>query len=81
MNAFLGHIGDQKVLDAPDVDASKKGQPQQQQGIHKQIDIRINLDHGKGHSIISDNFILRYQDDSHGGAWCKDSYSCSLGNY
>ena len=47
---------------------------------YKQIDICINLDHGKGHSRISANFILRYQDDSCAGAWYEDSYACSLGN-
>ena len=48
---------------------------------YKQIYICINLYHGKGHSIISDKFVFRYQDDSHGGAWCEDSCLWSLGNY
>ena len=47
---------------------------------YKQIDICINIDHGKGHSRILANFILRYQYDSRGDAWCEDSYPCSLGD-
>jgi hypothetical protein len=45
---------------------------------YKQIDICINLDHGKNHSRISANFISRYQDD--GGGWHEESYPCALGN-
>eukprot|EP00957_Ditylum_brightwellii_P160848 12246618-Ditylum_brightwellii.AAC.1 len=48
--------------------------------IHKQIDVCVNLDHGKGHSRILANFILRSQDDSQGGAQCKDNYPGALGN-
>mmetsp|Transcript_32788 Transcript_32788/g.48821 ORF Transcript_32788/g.48821 Transcript_32788/m.48821 type:complete len:206 (+) Transcript_32788:1180-1797(+) len=43
-----------------------------------QIDVCINLDHGKGHSRISANFICRFKD--YDGKWCKDSHSCALGN-
>ena len=47
---------------------------------YKQIDICINIYRGKGHSIISSNFILRYQDEIRGGSWCEYSYPCSLVN-
>ena len=47
---------------------------------YKQMDIFMNLDHEKGHSRILSNFVLRYQDASRGGSWCKDSYPCSLVN-
>jgi hypothetical protein len=45
---------------------------------YKQIDICINLDHGKGHSRISANFISRFQDSD--GGWHEESYPCALGN-
>jgi hypothetical protein len=45
---------------------------------YKQIDICINLDHGKNHSRISANFISRFQDGD--GGWHEDSYPCALGN-
>ena len=67
------------MLDALDGDAKRKGKYNNNKA-YKQIYIFIYLDHGKGHSIISANFIFRYQYDSRSGAWCKDSYPCSLGN-
>ena len=67
------------MLDALDGDAKRKGKYNNNKA-YKQIYIFIYLDHGKGHSIISANFIFRYQYDSRSGAWCKDVYSCSLRN-
>jgi hypothetical protein len=45
---------------------------------YKQIDICINLDHGKNHSRTLANFISRFQDGN--GGWHEDSYPCALGN-
>ena len=67
------------MLGALDGDVVKKDNHKNNKA-YKQIDICINPDHGNGNSIILANFILRYQDDSRGGAWCKYSYPCSLGN-
>ena len=58
----------------------KKKDNHNKNNAYQKIEISINIDHGKGHSRISANFILRYQDDSCGGAWCKDSYQRLLGN-
>jgi hypothetical protein len=45
---------------------------------YKQIDICINLDHGKNHSRILANFILLFQDGD--GGWHEESYPYALGN-
>jgi hypothetical protein len=44
----------------------------------KQIDICINLDHGKGHSRISGNFLARWKNED--DEWCEESHPCALGN-
>ena len=67
------------MLDALDGDAEKKYNHNNNKA-YKQIYICIHIDHGKGHSIISAKLIFRYQYDSCGGAWCKESYPCSLVN-
>ena len=53
------------------METSKRNDNHNNNKAYNKIDICINLDHGKGHSITSANFILRYQDGSHGGSWCK----------
>ena len=42
------------------------------------VDVCVNLDHGKGHSRVSANFIGRYKDSD--GKWQSSSYACPLGN-
>jgi hypothetical protein len=44
----------------------------------ERIDICINLDHGKGHSRISANFIGRWRGNN--GEWNEDSHTSALGN-
>ena len=67
------------MLDALDIDAKKKDNRNNNKA-YNQIYIYINLDYGEGHSRILVGFILRYQDDSSGGEWYKDSYPCSMVN-
>lgn len=45
----------------------------------KYIDIAINLNHGKGHLHVSDNFIACYNYDND-NKWSKKSCTCALGN-
>ena len=79
MNKFLGRIRRSKSVGFSGWRCEKKDNHHNNKA-YKQIYIFIYLDHGKGHSIISANFIFRYQYDSRSGAWCKDSYPCSLVN-
>jgi hypothetical protein len=44
----------------------------------ERLDIIINLDHGKGHSRISANFIGRWRGNN--GKWDEESHACALGN-
>lgn len=44
-----------------------------------QIDIAVNLDHGKGHSRISCKFIARYYGDDGNHCWFSTSSLCTFG--
>ena len=68
------------MIDVLDGDARKEENHNNNNKAYKKIDIIINIYQGKKHSKSLDKFILRYQYDSIGGAWCKDSYLCSMRN-
>ncbi len=42
------------------------------------LDIVVTIDHGKGHSRITCNFITRWQDET--GEWNEKEYICTIGN-
>jgi hypothetical protein len=42
------------------------------------LDVVVSIDHGKGHSRITCNFISRVQLES--GEWHEDEYACTVGN-
>jgi hypothetical protein len=52
------------------------GDPNGFQGDH--LDVVVTIDHGKGHSRITCNFITRTQSEN--GVWKEDECACTIGN-